>query len=167
METSNKKQRPFDNTMKKDKWIWMPHAGHFILGDKCKFHLNTYVGTYIVSTVGELWNDQAIRRITAGIQDKEWYAQNHQLLGDNFDAAYFNKFGYEKLGAWGTYETMVFKARKSKNKCCPYEIIACEDIECERYDDPEKARAGHMKLCKKYAKIDDERLFVPKEKRFK
>ena len=29
--------------IKKDKWIWMPHAGHLIVGNDCRFHLNTKV----------------------------------------------------------------------------------------------------------------------------
>ncbi len=32
----------------------MPHAGHWCMRDKCLFHLNTYVGEYIVSTVGDV-----------------------------------------------------------------------------------------------------------------
>lgn len=40
--------------MKKDKWIFMPHPAHFILSDRCRFVLATYVGGYIISTVGEL-----------------------------------------------------------------------------------------------------------------
>ncbi len=39
--------------MKKDKWVWMPHPGHFCGGSNCRFVMNTYVGKYIVSTVGE------------------------------------------------------------------------------------------------------------------
>jgi hypothetical protein len=62
--------------MTRDKWVWMGHSGHFILGSSCRFHLNTYVGRYIVSTVGELWNDTAVRRIHASVYDKEWYAKN-------------------------------------------------------------------------------------------
>ena len=38
----------------KSKWVWMPHPGHFMLGDECKFRMTTYVGKYLVSTVGEL-----------------------------------------------------------------------------------------------------------------
>ena len=49
--------------MNKNKWIWMPHAGHFLLGNKCQFRLNTYVGKYIVSTVGEYLPDEGIREI--------------------------------------------------------------------------------------------------------
>ena len=40
--------------MTKNEWIWMPHPGHFFMSDRCAFHLTTYVGKYIVSTVGEL-----------------------------------------------------------------------------------------------------------------
>lgn len=39
--------------MTKADWIWMPHPGHFIAAGKCQFRLNTCVGDYIVSTVGE------------------------------------------------------------------------------------------------------------------
>ena len=34
-------------------WTWMPHAGHLIVGQDCRFRLNTEVGGWIVSTVGE------------------------------------------------------------------------------------------------------------------
>ncbi len=40
--------------MNRRDWVWMGHAAHFICGDRCSFHLATYVGGYIVSTVGEL-----------------------------------------------------------------------------------------------------------------
>jgi hypothetical protein len=40
--------------MKREDWIWMPHPGHYICAERCLFRLNTYVGEYIVSTVGEL-----------------------------------------------------------------------------------------------------------------
>lgn len=42
-----------ERIMKKQNWIWMPHAGHLCVSSRCQFHLNTYVGKYIVSTVGE------------------------------------------------------------------------------------------------------------------
>ena len=137
--------------MKKENWVWMPHAGHFILGDECRFHLATYVGKYIVSTVGELWNDQAIRRIHAKIHNPVWYSEKSQLRGDYFDSAYFKEFGYEELGIGRTYETMVFKAKKSKNKCCPYEIISGE-MDSDGYTDAGKAYKGHLRMCNKWSK---------------
>lgn len=139
--------------MEKSRWVWMPHAGHFILGDKCRFHLNTYVGKYIVSTVGELWNDEQVRRIHASIHNPEWYSENKDLKGDYFDNAYFKEFGFEALGLRHKYESMVFRARKSSNKCCPYEIIVEKNYDEQRYDTDEEAMAGHMKLCNKWSKI--------------
>jgi hypothetical protein len=35
------------------EWRWNGHAGHFIGAESCLFHLNTEVGRYRVSTVGE------------------------------------------------------------------------------------------------------------------
>lgn len=45
--------------MKKDKWIQMPHATHFIGSASCHFVMATYVGKYIVSTVGEYYPSYA------------------------------------------------------------------------------------------------------------
>jgi hypothetical protein len=138
--------------MKKEKWIWMPHAGHFICGDRCQFHLNTYVGKYIVSTVGEMWSDSISRRIHAEVFDKEWYSKYSSLLGDEFDRAYMKKFGFEDIGCDRKYETMVFKSKKSNHKCCPYVMISGEDIDFCGYNTPEDAYKGHIKICNKWSK---------------
>jgi hypothetical protein len=137
--------------MTKDRWIWMPHAGHFICSDHCIFHLNTYVGGYVVSTVGELWNERAVREIHAKIYAPEWLQENAHLKGDEFDSAYMRKFGYEEIGCDRKYETMVFKAQKSNNKCCPYKIIVSEQVESNAYNEPEDAYKGHLELCEKWA----------------
>jgi len=138
--------------MKKENWVFMPHAGHFIGGNDCRFHLNTYVGKYIVSTVGELWSDQKVRRIHAEVYDIEWYRENENKKGDNFDRIYMKKFGFEEIGCGRTYETMVFKAEKSKNKCCPYRIIVEKEVDSAGYNSPEEAYKGHLKLCEKWSK---------------
>ncbi len=138
--------------MKKHNWIWMPHAAHFICGNDCRFVLATYVGRYIVSTVGEYYPDEIVRRIHAQCHDKEWFEENKDLKGDNFAAAYMKRFGFEKLGMDRTYETMVFKAKKSKEKCCPYVcIVEGGELDFLGYNSPEKARKGHLKLCEKWA----------------
>lgn len=44
----------------RETWRWQGSPGHFILGDRCVYHLNTVVGPWLVSTVGELrdaWRD--------------------------------------------------------------------------------------------------------------
>lgn len=142
--------------MKKQDWVWMPHAGHFILADKCRFVLNTYVGDYIVSTIGELWGDQSARRIHASVHDDvyktTWYAENHLKKGDDFDAAYMKEYGFEDLGAGERkYETMVFKAGKSGVGCCPYEMVSGQDVDFRGWEKPENARKGHMELCELWA----------------
>lgn len=38
--------------MSKADWIWMPRPAHRSAGRICNFHLATYVGGYIVSTIG-------------------------------------------------------------------------------------------------------------------
>lgn len=141
--------------MRKASWTWMPHAGHFILGDRCRFILNTHVGGYIVSTIGELWSDQRVRRIHAEIYDLAWYNNNRFKQGDTFDAAYMEKFGYDNLGAGERkYETMVFKAKKSDAGCCPFEMVSGDDLDFRGYETPEDAREGHMELCERWAIMD-------------
>ena len=105
----------------KDKWIWMPHAGHLCVGHLCRFKLNTCVGKYIISTVGEYYPRDEGKMDT---------------LGASIDSF---------------YETMVFRARKSENKCCPYEISG-DELDCIRYSTSDNAYLGHLKECKKWAK---------------
>jgi hypothetical protein len=138
--------------MQSSKWIWMPHAGHFICGNDCRFHLSTYVGKYVVSTVGELWSCRSTREIHAGVYDPVWLANNKHLHGDEFDHAYMIKFGFEEIGCNRKYETKVFKAKKSpeKKSCCPYRIIVEGELDFEGYNKPEDARIGHLKMCKKW-----------------
>jgi hypothetical protein len=139
--------------MKKDKWVWMPHAGHLIVGDKCKFHLNTYVGKYIVSTVGEYWPERIPREIHAKIYDQNWFIENKELRGDTFDHEYFKKFGYEEIGCGRTYETMVFEAFKIKDsQCCPYEINVGKQVDFDGYNNAKEAYEGHIKMCQKWSK---------------
>lgn len=137
----------------KDKWLWMPHAGHFIMGHACQFHLATKVGKYLVSTVGEYWPDSQIRRIHAQVHDPKWLADNADLKGDYWDHAYAKRFGFEEIGASRKYETMVFKIKKSGGcKACPYTAAGGQDLDFEGYTEPEDAFAGHYKMCAKWAK---------------
>lgn len=138
--------------MKKENWVWMPHAGHFILGDKCGFRLATYVGKYIVSTVGELdMGERQIKEIHARIHDLGWYTANKHLMGDAWNAAYFKRFGWENLGYGRKYETMVFRAKRAKdNFCCPWRMVNGE-LDFAGYNKAEDALKGHMAMCKKWS----------------
>ncbi len=133
--------------MTKDKWVWMPHPGHFICGNDCRFHLNTYVGKYIVSTVGDLWPDSKIREIKARVKGIKI-----EGIGDAWDADYMQKIGYDTIGVGRTFETMVFRAVKSNRRCCPWKISSGDNLDFVGYNDPGSASAGHLRLCKKWAK---------------
>lgn len=138
--------------MKKQDWVWMPHPGHFICGMDCRFRLNTYVGGYIVSTVGELLFDSATWDITA--------ARKGIILkgrGDDRRNDYLKRVGWEEIGYGRKYETMVFPARKSvKNSCCPWEMADGSKLDMKGYNTAEDAFKGHMTLCKKWAKKNQE-----------
>ena len=138
--------------MNKEKWIWMPHPGHCIISHQCRFHLNTCVGKYIISTIGEWWPERDSREIHARIYGPKWLSKNKHLKGDNFDRAYMLRFGYEEVGCDRKYETMVFRAKKSDNKCCPYVIDVSNELDFAEYNEPEKAVAGHHRLCVKWSK---------------
>lgn len=126
----------------------MPHPGHLCVARDCRFHLNTYVGGYIVSTVGEYWPDSRVREINAKCRGKIIRG-----IGDEWDINYFKEFGYEEIGYNRKYETMVFKAKKSKNKeCCPYDVADLSELDIEGYNTPDDAVKGHMKLCLKWSK---------------
>lgn len=136
----------------KDKWTWMPHPAHFICADNCRFHLATEVGGYIVSTVGEYWPDSRVRRIYVESRGVEIKGR-----GDEWDANYFKKFGYEEIGAGIKYETMVFKSKKHSSKdkdylCCKFEIANADSLDFLGYNTATEAYKGHMKLCARWAK---------------
>ena len=40
--------------MTASEWTWFGYPGHFILADRCRFHMHTHVGDFCVSTVGDL-----------------------------------------------------------------------------------------------------------------
>jgi len=44
------------------RWQWFGLPGHFIGGNKCRFHLCTRVGKYLVSTVGDYYDSNGERQ---------------------------------------------------------------------------------------------------------
>lgn len=111
--------------MSKADWIWMPHPGHFIGARSCGFHLNTYVGGHIVSTVGEYLPEGGVV----------------------FGTGSFQEIGYQRI-----YETMVFAAGETSDdvQCCPYESIGGPELDFNPYNTPGDAYAGHLAMCEKW-----------------
>lgn len=135
--------------VKKENWIWMPHPAHLCVSDNCRFKLATYVGGYIVSTVGEYVPDSSVREIFNKIRNL-----NLKGMGDEREADFLKKNDFEEIGYDRKYETMVFKAKKSKLECCPYEIIVSKEVDMEGYNDAKSAYKGHLRLCKKWSNLN-------------
>jgi hypothetical protein len=132
--------------MKKENWVWMPHPGHLIVGNECRFHLNTYVGGFIVSTVGEYFPDAPVRELLAESQGIKL-----EGVGDARRADYMKKVGYQEIGFERTYETMVFKAMRSADSCCPWRQESGMNLDMEGYTNAGDATKGHLRLCRKWA----------------
>jgi hypothetical protein len=124
----NKERVEKEKIRDKRDWIWMPHPAHFICAYRCQFRLATYVGKYIVSTIGEMEYPKEIRK-ALGKKEKEW-----------------EDIGYDRK-----YETMVFKAKKSEHECCPYEIIVSQEVDFAGYNTAGEAYKGHLKMCRKWS----------------
>lgn len=143
----------------REEWKWFGHAAHFICARWCRFHMATQVGKWLVSTVGEYWPERAVREIHAECHDAKWLAENRHLKGDRFDAAYMEKFGFEDLGSWGKYETMVFEVG---DKVCTEPDCNCglpvpvsySELDGIRYGTAGEATEGHYKFCEKWAQMD-------------
>lgn len=136
--------------MKKEDWIWMPHPAHFICASKCGFRLATYVGGFIVSTVGEYFPAYVVRKTMA---EMNGHTESYGLKGDNFDSWYFKKYGYETIGIDRLYETMVFKSKESNRDCgCQFMIDSGNNVDFDGYNDAQSAYQGHMVMCEKWSK---------------
>lgn len=133
----------------KEKWEWFGLSGHFILGHKCQFHLCTKVGRYLVSTVGQYLPDEGVREIYAKSRGVDL-----EGIGDDREADYMKKIGYEEIGCGRTFETMVFKAGKRcrvKDCMCLQPSLASSEKDFEGYNTAGEAQAGHLKMCLKWA----------------
>lgn len=143
------------------EWKWFGNAGHLCVAQWCRFHLCTQVGDLLISTVGEYWPERAVREIHAQVHDLKWLSENHRLKGDNFDAAYMKRFGYEEVGCDRKYETMVFDAGSP----CQAEGCNCgiprpaswSELAVDGYQTAGEATGGHLAMCFKAAKGEIER----------
>lgn len=143
-----------DTGIERSEWRWFGHPGHLIVGDSCRFHLATQVGEFLVSTVGEYWPERPVREIHAEVHDPAWLIENVHRRGDDFDAAYMRRFGYEEIGYNRKYETMVFKAGVpcTAEECgCGIPEIVGSELDATGYNDAGSATRGHMEMCRKWA----------------
>lgn len=121
-------------------WQWFGHAGHFICGQWCRFHLTTKVGPWLVSTVGEYVHPRHCNGNERA--EAEWLIKNPQG---------------EEIGCGRFYETMVFRAGKpcEEPDCsCGLPSIDGSEVDFSGYKNAGDATRGHAALCLKYAGMD-------------
>ncbi len=137
--------------LKREDWVWMPHPAHLIVGNECRFRLATYVGGYIVSTVGEWLPGESVREIMA--QSRGITLEG---IGDAREYDFMRKIGFMEIGLDRTYETMVFPAKTRSDvsrRCCPWECVHDKgEVDFDGYQDAVNAYRGHMIRCEKWSK---------------
>ena len=136
-----------------NEWEWYGQAAHLIVGHWCRFHMATLLPNgYMVSTAGEYWPERGSREIHASVHDSAWLEKNRYRKGDDFDAHYFNRFGYQEIGCGRKYETYVFHASGAECECgCGLPKIDFSELDFLPANDAKTARASHMELCHKWA----------------
>lgn len=131
-------------------WKWYGSAGHFCLSSMCRFHLTTEVGKYLVSTVGEFVPGDNVREILA--QSRGIVLEGR---GDEREADWMKKVGFEDIGLGRKYETMVFKAGvPCKNKLCGecgMPSIDGSELDMDGYNTAKDAMKGHYWMCRKFS----------------
>ncbi len=140
------------STTPAEKWKWFGNAGHFICGSRCRFHLTTVVGPWLVSTVGQYLPDEGSREIVA--QSRHVKLEGR---GDAREADYMKKIGYEEIGIDRTFETMVFLAGKPcvvKKCCCGLPALVHPELDSSAYNEAGIATKGHYAMCRKWARRD-------------
>jgi hypothetical protein len=125
-------------------WEWFGHAGHFICGRWCRFHLCTKAGLWLVSTVGQYVHP----RHSAGSEraESEWLRRNPNG---------------EEIGAGRFYETMVFRAGepcRARGCGCGLPEISGSEVDMAGYLTAAAAAKGHVAMCQKW-----ETRLVPEE----
>ncbi|GIV03687.1 MAG: hypothetical protein KatS3mg015_2517 [Fimbriimonadales bacterium] len=103
------------------EWVWCGYPGHFSASDSCRLHLNTRVGDYRISTVGD-------------------YRPPHALEEEE----------PQEIGLWRKYETCVFRV-SGHGEHGEGVVEDWREIELRGYNDAVAAEEGHMELCRKYA----------------
>ncbi|MGD0968648.1 MAG: hypothetical protein ABR949_10205 [Candidatus Aquilonibacter sp.] len=109
------------------EWKWYGHVAHFICGARCRFHLATEIGKYLVSTVGEM-------------------PPTRDAYSDTF----------EDIGLGRKYETMVFEVgghcvEAECGQCGLPHPDSYSELDADGYNDAGAATRGHYAMCERAA----------------
>jgi hypothetical protein len=109
------------------QWEWFGNAAHFICADRCQFHLATFVGNYVISTVGEMY-----------ATEKDRLAGKKTTLGAGDDSF---------------YETYIFEWNGKRCACgCGLPGIVPTELDGScRWATANEANQGHLAACRRYS----------------
>lgn len=149
-KTMTDQKRPRRKPIPESRWKWFGNAGHFIMGESCRFHLCTLIGKHLVSTVGQLWHESEVREIMARSRGIVLEGR-----GDAREHDYMKKIGYDTIGCDRKFETMVFKVTGetcTDPACdCGMPKIDPTELDYGAYNEAGAATRGHMEICKRWA----------------
>lgn len=115
------------------EWKWFGFPAHYILRDRCQFHMATQVGAHLVSTIGG-------------------------MIGEDPDDRNWRPVGVDRL-----FETMVFRiidgSQCSDPDCeCGTPNIDGMELETIPAQNAGDAQRNHMATCRKWAWNTDDDL---------
>lgn len=105
-----------------EDWRWCGSPHHFCAASRCHFGFTTFVGDYVVSTVGEYRPD-------GPSSDLDTLA----------------------IGPDSFYETMVFRGGGEETECGNQGIADLSELDRCLYSTAKEANAGHLAMCQKWA----------------
>jgi hypothetical protein len=107
------------------KWVWYGHAGHLCVADRCRFHLCTEVGQYVISTVGDYYLDGKRETIGAG------------------DESFFETYVFNIIGTTRCREALCL---------CNMPEVDLSAVEGKRTATAGEATNTHVEMCEKYSR---------------
>lgn len=103
------------------EWRWLGGAGHFICGDRCRFHMTTVIGSRVISTVGDFYK-----------------CEKDEIPSPMGASPHL-------------FETMVFAADGVDSCGCHPSVTDWSELWSRRWMTATEATAGHMETCERFA----------------
>lgn len=133
------------------EWEWFGSAAHLIVAAECRFHLATFIGPWLVSTVGEWLPDSSSWHIYADTRGVTLEGR-----GDARRADFLNKVGFIEIGMGRLYETMVFPVGTDRCEipgcnCGMPDVVDWGELDSDAYNVRGDAQRGHYAMCERWA----------------
>jgi hypothetical protein len=108
-----------------EEWRWFGSPMHCIVGPKCRFHLGTQVGNYLISTIGEYYPNGPYEATEALGHNRYYELMVFPLAPGKLNC------GCPIVDSWSTIDGNGWPENT------PHEEVS----------------AGHLEMCRKYAEM--------------